>query len=275
MTKLDPKSVICNWKSESVCVITITRRRPRLLRRAIHSVASQQCALPIYHLILIDACVRTMRSLERGKEGLQSSSILAWLYCYRKASDVSGPGRSAVLRNFGTNVVPSDWVAFLDDDNEYESTHLQSLLDSAANTGCDAVHSHRQVFFRNGKPFSEPYDPWEKDELRAKEVYEYLLRVGVRTDGSNIFQDRIDLENVPDAVCDVDTSEWLFRRSLLQRVRFCETYTERDKEMGMWSEDIKLARRLADLQIGVGCTCEATLKYYLGGYSNKILGIGG
>lgn len=86
---------------------------------------------------------------------------------------------------------------------------------------------------------------------------------------SNIVRDVFDPIEKVNGIRSVDMGAWLFKTSLLKKVPFIETYSEED-EREMRTEDDKLNHCLAQMGIETGTTALPTLKYYLGGYSNKI-----
>jgi len=250
---------------ERITVITLTRGRPNLLLRAINSVHAQQCSVPIDHFIAIDDCEETRLMLSQKKD---LPANLSWNFIARRQSDTSGPGRSAVIRNqYVRQQVNATWISFLDDDNEFEPNHLESLLLCARKSGCRAVHSWLKMFYPDGRPFIEERDPWTCDEEMARIVYHAMVAKGVCVPGTNIFRDRADPLDVSDPVRSVDTGEWLFTRQLLMEIPFPEGYSEKDW-YEMQTEDDKLLDRLIEFGEPIACSRQPTLKYYLGGYSN-------
>lgn len=249
---------------KSVTVITITRHRMKLLPRAIESVRSQTY-LPngLQHMILIDDCVET-------RNAISSQSLLPNTQIYflpRFAGDKSGPARLAYLRNYSVKTANSRWISFLDDDNEFAPDHIETLVECASITKSRAVHSYMQLLTGDGKPYLENRLPWAKNREEGRREYERLTRKGVFIMGSNISHDRIDPIETIDPVRTVDTGEWLFERALLLEYPFPTEYSDSDWET-MTTEDDKLIDVLVRNRINISCTKKATLKYYLGGYSN-------
>ena len=158
----------------------------------------------------------------------------------------------------------AEWIAFLDDDNEFESNHIASLLECAEATGCRAVHSHMQMFHRDGRPFLEAGNPWCSDPDEASKEYEWMVSRGVRTPGSNIIRDSMN----PQDHSPVDLGEWLLRRTLLLEIPFCTEYSADDLLVGK-HEDDKFLEELVAREERVACTGKPTLSYYLGGYSTR------
>lgn len=249
-----------------ITVITLTRNRINLLKRAIASVASQKCSVPIYHLIIIDDCIETKSYLDNT---FQLQPFFYWNFVKRTLGELSGPARCAKLRNIGVKLSQTKWIAFLDDDNEWIEDHLQSLYDCAQSANFRAVHSYRYLLNSNGSPYLDQKLPWCRDELEAQEIYKEFVSKGVLKPECCVMKDRIDLIDDDNAVRVVDTSEWLLSKELLVQIPFQEIYTKSDRDE-LISEDDKLVRDLIKICEPIGCTQKPTLKYYLGGYSNHM-----
>ena len=249
---------------ERIAVVTLTRRRPHLLRRAISSVAAQVCSVPSLHFVAIDDCPPTAAMLESCSD-LPRNFDFALLP--REPLDRSGPARSAILRNACVRRLAVDWISFLDDDNEIEPDHLESLWRCAHATGCRAVHSWLHMFHSDGRPFLDEMDPWTRDPEAAREKFRRMVTLGVRSPGSNLFRDRADPKGAENPVRTVDTSAWLLRRDLLLEAPVPEQYSDSDWET-MTTEDDKLLAQLIERGEPTACSRRATLRYYLGGYSN-------
>ncbi|MFC5722384.1 glycosyltransferase family 2 protein [Streptomyces gamaensis] len=248
-----------------VTVVTLTRNRPRLLARALRSVQRQDLDAPCRHLVVIDDCHETYLSL-RAREPLPGN--VRWLLAGRGPEDVSGPGRSARLRNMAVRASRARWICFLDDDNEWEPEHLSSLLECAGRTGHRAVHSHLTMLNADGTPYLEPREPWARDAAEGRAQWAWMRAKGVVTPGSCVRRDRLDPPGVADPVVSVDTGEWLLDRGLLLDVPFRDVYDARDEAASV-GEDDKFAMDLRARGEPVSCTGRATLRYYLGGYSNN------
>ncbi|MCS0634960.1 glycosyltransferase [Streptomyces sp. LP05-1] len=248
----------------AVTVVTITRTRPALLARALASAQAQSPPGGFEHLVVADDCDDT-HALLRGRE---LPGNVRWLLAGRGPGEVSGPGRSSRLRNMAVRVSESPWIAFLDDDNEWEPDHLASLLACARRTGHRAVHSQLRMFHPDGTPYLEPLDPWTADEDAARAEYARMRARGVVAPGTCVRRDRLDPLGTPDPVVSVDTGEWLLARELLLRLPFRDDFDAAD-EAARTGEDDKLAADLRRAREPVSCTGLPTLRYYLGGYSNN------
>ena len=248
---------------DSVTVVTITRHRPPLLRRCMESVRNQDFRGTLRHLIVVDDCPQTLNWLS---ESLPQNSNLRYLLAPRTPEEHSGPPRLAKLRNYAHKLVDATWTALLDDDNEWESHHVSSLLGCAIEAGCDVVHSHRQLFRADGTPFLEQRMPWCRDPRQAETRYWELVERGVLEVGSNIMKDRVDPNSDKSGIRIADTSEWLVKTAVLRGIRIPEEFTYQDW-LDNLAEDDRLLEALGDGR-RIACTRLPTLKYYLGGYSN-------
>lgn len=249
-----------------VTVITISRRRPELLQRCMRSVENQSYKGTLKHLVVADDCVRTMAFLARGAH---RNGHVRYLLAARRPAESSGPPRLAKLRNYAATLVDTAWTAFLDDDNEYDGNHIISLLDCAMATGCPAVHSHRQLLYFEGGPYLEPRWPWCRDPKRAEEYYWELIEKGVLKTASNVVKDRVDLSPDGGGIMMVDTNVWLIRTEVLQRVKISDQFSYQDW-LDNLAEDNKLLEALVAAGVKIACSGQASLKYYLGGYSSDL-----
>ncbi len=104
-----------------VSVVIPTRDRPALLLRAIHS-ALEQTLREIEVIVVID-----------GEEGSESADAVARLSdervrCIALGERVGG----AEARNIGARSARSEWIALLDDDDEWLPAKLAAQIDAAA-----------------------------------------------------------------------------------------------------------------------------------------------
>jgi len=159
-------------------------------------------------------------------------------------------------------MLETEWVAFLDDDNEFEPPHIESLLQCALETGCRAVHSYMKMYHRDGRPFIEERNPWCNDPEDAAAEYRWMVTRGVRSPYDNVVRDSMD----PEDHSPVDLGEWLLRRDLLEEVPFETEFSAQDLAIGRHEDDVFLDA-LRDRREPVACSGLATFRYYLGGYS--------
>lgn len=246
-----------------ITVVTITRRRPDLLRRAICSVQRQRYAGPIHHLILIDDCGKTLDFLAMHSS---ASRGISYTYCTRSKGEMSGPTRLAKLRNRASDLTASTWMSFLDDDNEYEPEHVHSLVDVVQSTGADVAYSYSRIFTEEGVPFIEDYFPWARTPTLTRTRYIEYCRLGLLKKGSNIHKFKIP-GSWPESRPAVDTNIFMFRASLLRSNPISGHFGSHE-----WNENIAEDDRMVEGFLRAGarfaCSAQATVRYYLGGYSN-------
>lgn len=249
----------------NITFLIITRKRTGLLKRAIASIKGQNFGGNIKILILIDDCIETFNFLE--KEYSYDVNI-SWHLNDRKISEKSGPARAAYLRNIAVKEAESEWVSFLDDDNELEPFHVSELCRCAMLNNAEAVYCYRQLFYTDGTPycFIDGMYPWARSKMQAKEQFERLSSKGIIEKGSNIIRDQID--DSSGGINLVDTNVWLIKREILLKITIPVDYSYQDW-LNIICEDDKMLQSLIDSNVKIFCNRVPSVKYYLGGYSNK------
>ncbi|SPF05735.1 glycosyltransferase family 2 protein [Streptomyces sp. MA5143a] len=273
---------------DTIGVVTVTRGRPRLLRRAMASVHAQDFDGLIEHVVVID---------EQDPETVAAATAAPIRPGLRvtvheeprpPAERNEPPGdkrrvypRLSRLFNTGARISSADWIAFLDDDNEYEPHHLRSLLECAREHGVQVAHSGRTMWYADGAPYLEEAWHTVDDPVEAARIHRVMCDKGVRVPGTNVLLDRADPRRPGDAfrtssviraedpVALVDQSVWLVRRELLLRLPIPETFTEAE-HLANTAPDDKLLRTLQDNGVPIVSTGQPTVRYYLGGVSNRI-----
>ena len=121
----------------TVSLVIPTRDRPRLLRRALRS-ALTQTRVPDEIWVVDDG------SEEPVAAGLAKD--FPQVRCHRQE-----PGGVSSARNAGANLSQSEWIAFLDDDDEWLPDKLaRQLAHAAAHPRLRFVHCD-EIWIRNGK----------------------------------------------------------------------------------------------------------------------------
>jgi glycosyltransferase involved in cell wall biosynthesis len=259
---------------DSITVVTPTRKRVKLLRRAIASVQQQDYHGEIHHSIIVDACPETASFLFLQSPNPAFASSIAWTVLERDAHEIDGSQRAALLRNHAVRNAQTRWIAFLDDDNEFKSNHLSSLVQCAQRKGYSAVHSQRELYFADGQPYTEARFPWDHDRTEGERLHQELCELGIFQAGSNVVRDRIQPDDgSPPLPISVDTGEWLIDRELFLRYPFSTTEYEENDWPGLQGrrqgEDDRFMWTLVKNHVPIACSELSTLKYYLGGYSNE------
>ncbi|MBS1683193.1 MAG: glycosyltransferase family 2 protein [Bacteroidetes bacterium] len=247
-----------------ITVLIITRKRSNLLKRAIASIKSQCFGGTIKILVFVDDCVETLKFLEQE---YYADEKISWHFQSRGAEEKSGPARSAYLRNLAVESANSEWVSFLDDDNEFEPFHYSELMRCALINKADAVYCYRQLFYADGTPycFINGVYPWARNSLQAKEQFERLSKHGIIEKGCNVIRDQIDASE--GGVNLVDTNVWLIKREVLLKNKIPDDFTHEDW-LNIICEDDKMLQCLIDTNVKIFCNQVPSVKYYLGGYSN-------
>lgn len=240
----------------TITIVTITKGRPKLLRRAISSV-KEQTYPNIRHYIVIDDCEETLRMLQ---DNYVDDPGIYWQRFWRSRIDKDGPNILAKLRTNAIHSIDTEWFSFLDDDNEFYPEHIEKLYRFAQTKKCKAVHSFREVYNNDGSPYLGIEWPWGRTEEARAQEYKDMLKAGVAQKGSNIFRDRYGVT--------VDTNVWLLKTELFDGISIPQEYTRKDFEE-CHPEDEKMMNLLIEKRVMVLSNNETTVKYYLGGYSNN------
>lgn len=159
-----------------VSVIIATHQRPKLLNRALKSVLRQNLQVPFEVLIIHDGPpeAATLRVVSDLAARFEKRNIDLGLLATKEES-----GYFTQPRNWATMHARGDYIANLDDDNEWEPSHLSTLL-AAIEEGeewPDFVYSRRRYVIDAGsaKDFHgtplpvgpSPLVPWD-DRARAR-----------------------------------------------------------------------------------------------------------
>jgi len=133
----------------TVSVVTATWGRPRtILERCLPSVACQDYPA-VEHLIVTDGRDEALNDVLRAHgyaEDGQAKRLVClgrnWTQPYRNNSN------GAVCRMVGSYLAAGEFIAYLDDDNFWDPTHLSSMVKLAEETGADIISSD---FMHNGQ----------------------------------------------------------------------------------------------------------------------------
>lgn len=240
----------------SVTVITVTKNRIELLKRAIQSVKNQDYKGKIYHLIYVDDCDNTYNEIKNlyGND----KSIIIYKY-KRNSNDLNGPSLLARLRNNAVSLVDTEWFLFLDDDNLYLPNHISELVSFAIKNKVDAAFSNSKVYYRDETPYIKKEWLWCRDSNRAKTIWNERNKQGI------IFEDSNEIHFKYGIV--IDTNVWLIKKSVFIKSPISDKFTQQDWEDNL-AEDDKLMFGFYENGVNVKGNGKATVKYYLGGYSN-------
>lgn len=266
-----------------ITVITLTRERPAMLRRAIASVQAQDYPGPVQHLVIADD---DPGSIETAHDAPARPGRTVTPRLVKRPPDERGPeaasrgsayARMARLLNVGIREALHPWVAFLDDDNEHEPDHLSSLIACAAEHGSPAVHSARQMVWPDGSPYLEPSFPGSPDPAEGARIYRLMCDRGLWIEGTNVLLDRVDpgehtfrnstVLTADDPIFLVDQNLWLIQTGLLRRIPVPESFTAQEIADNTCPDD-KLLEALVRDGVPIKSSGRPTVRYYLGGISN-------
>lgn len=128
-----------------VSVITSTyKRHKELLERAIPSVKNQTYK-NIEHIVISDGPDKTLRNLLQGKKVQYCELGQNWHSLTNKKSI------GAIPRLVGTYLAKGQYIAYLDDDDEYLSDHVESLVTLIEKEKLDFAFSQMKVVWNDGR----------------------------------------------------------------------------------------------------------------------------
>lgn len=121
-----------------VTVVTATWQRWASLKRAIASLQAQDYAGRIQHLVVIDGQAEDTLGLLRGLGyGSAGDQMVVSLGRNWSADEVVHGGVGVIPRQVGAWLATGDYVAYLDDDNEYLPHHVSTLVAVLERSGTD------------------------------------------------------------------------------------------------------------------------------------------
>lgn len=243
----------------SVTVITVSAGRWKTLGRAARSVATQDYAGPVQHVLVLDST----------QTGLAPSEISKQFGTSVYQSDMLGAGlptvlRLARLRNWALQFADGDLVAFLDDDNFWAKSHLSLLVASIRRMRAEVGHSHRLLKSPDGSPYLKREFPWGPTERERISTYRAAVRCGVMSPGSAVLASRLDVSDPRFRF--IDMGELLFCRAIAVEHGIPESFDGAESGVG---EDDAWVERLVASGLPIVCSREPTLMYTLGGISQS------
>jgi hypothetical protein len=250
-----------------VSVVTPTVNRLALLERAMASVQAQQ-GPRVQHIIVGDDCpalaqpdvaARLVRDYPRTMVVVRSGSAPGVSY---------RPARTSLARNIGIGMAGGQFVAHLDDDNEYEPDHLASLLDALReNPSASVAHSWRRLLTPSGSELDfRGLNPWLQDEVESRQFFLAQQSFGIVSDGSSVMRD-IPVGLDGDDRVHIDSSELLVPAAVHARLAFRTSFTRQEMAAGLCEDRAFCIDALA-MGLRFASSRKVTLRYYLGGYSN-------
>jgi len=247
-----------------VSVITPTLTCSPALQRALDAVQHQDYP-NLEHVVIGDACTGPAQARLDALARTGGNAVPVRVVNGPEPPPETAtyrPARAAHARTSGVHEARGALLAFLDDDNEYEPDHVSAMVQAMEERPTlQAVHGWRQIFNADGSPYLAPSNPWENDPEQARRDYDNFVAGGDWLAGTNLLRDRLERNTV-------DSSCWLLRRALLDRVPFRLTYTlaERAARLG---EDVAFCLDLQRHGVPVGGVPRHSVRYFLGGFSTS------
>ena len=252
--------------SDGVSVIILTKNRKEKLLKAINSVSKQDFKNAIDILLIGDDCdyLENIEFLKLPKNiNVKKHNIVL----DKSIDENLIVHRVATLRNFAIKLASQNCISFLDDDNLWEVNHLSSLMDSMQIHQCKASYSWRKLFLNNGKPWIPTTWPWIGSDVPQKKLLDIYKKLGMLDLKTNILKDKFEAVYNNRDFATIDMGAWLFKKELFDIVSFKTDYSKEEVNC-LVTEDDQLLLDLKKLNFLVYPSKKATLKYYLGGFSN-------
>lgn len=252
--------------ADGVSVIILTKNRHEKLICAINSVLKQDFKNEIEIVLIGDSC-DYLENIEYLKLP-RNISIKKHNIILDKGIDKNLiVHRVATLRNIAVNLSTENFVCFLDDDNLWEANHISSLMDTILVHQCKASYSWRQLFLNNGKPWIPTIWPWIGSDVPQEKLLGIYKELGMLDLKTNILKDKFEAIYDNRDFATIDMGAWLFKKDLFDVIKFKTDYTKEEVNC-LVTEDDQLLLDFKKLNFLVHSSQKATLKYYLGGFSN-------
>jgi hypothetical protein len=185
-----------------VATVITTYRRPEIVQRAIQSALAQTVRDQVI-MVVDDAGGLPDLPQDPRVSGVSLSANVA----------IAG-----VVRNMGARLTRSEYVAFLDDDNEWEPNHLETALAALdgehAGPAPDVVYTAVRRAFPDGRLMDVLSTPFDKRELRGAGFIDVNSVVARRCDGLHFSRLRRPKGGTP-----AEDWELIFRLSYVHRQR--------------------------------------------------------
>lgn len=255
------------YSNDGISVIILTKNRKEKLLNAISSVSKQDFTNPIEILLVGDNC-DYLESLELPRLS-KNITVKRHNIILDKSIDKNLiVHRVATIRNFAIKLTSQNCICFLDDDNLWEVNHLSTLMNTLQTNQCKATYSWRKLFLNNGKPWIPTTWPWIGSDVPQKELLTIYKELGMLDLKTNVLKDKFEAIYNNRDYATIDMGAWLFKKELFDVVSFKTDYTKEEVNC-LVTEDDQLLLDLKKLNFIVHSSKKATLKYFLGGFSNQ------
>lgn len=146
--------------------------------------------------------------LKRAMASVHAQTLQADAIVFRLDMEKEG---APANRHKALMQVETDWVAFLDDDDEFLPEHLETLMTCAKTTGADYVYSWYNVI-GGGDPlphFGKPFDPCDP----VQTTITTLVRTDLAKQVGFLFTDN-EVEPTPDG--NRAGEDWMFTLGIIE-----------------------------------------------------------
>lgn len=261
----------------TVTVITPTYNRREKLFDCVMAVRNQTYAEAIEHVIMSDRSdfvSQNAADLRRLNPRLVIREVDQEALA-REVFPFYIPSRLGYIRNLAVRDARGDFVCYLDDDNGLAPDHVETLVRAiTSGPDIDVAYSWRSLVYEDGTPYLEEEYPWTprarlatSQKALSRHIYQELVRLGIRTPGSNIVRDTVIAAD-GEGLFTVDQGEFLVKKEVQLRVPFTVRYPWR-KMVGDYSDDHDFIERAYHAGCKFKCTERATLIYTVGGCSQR------
>jgi glycosyltransferase involved in cell wall biosynthesis len=121
---------------ESVSVVIPVCNRIEELKRAINSALSQ--VYRVSEIIVVENNSIFPDEIKRVCDDFDHDIV-----CFFSMSECNNANQA---RNYGTKLASSDWVFYLDSDDEWHSNHIKNCMDEISRTGCNFIYGGATIY---------------------------------------------------------------------------------------------------------------------------------
>ncbi len=252
---------------QGITVVVLTQNRKESLAKAIESVANQDYDAPLELIVAGDNC-SYLESIKLPKNN--NKIVLRKCNFNLDLGDHPNPivHKVATLRNLVVKLASHNFISFLDDDNLWEHDHLSTLMHSIERAKSIASYSWRKLYLRNGKAWIPETWPWIGSDIPQKKLFGIYRKLGMMDSTTNILKDRTEAIFKGRDYATVDMGAWLFKKDVFNVLSFKTDYSKEEGN-SLVTEDDQLLIDIKRLNFSVSPSRKATLRYFLGGFSNE------
>jgi dTDP-4-amino-4,6-dideoxygalactose transaminase/glycosyltransferase involved in cell wall biosynthesis len=266
ITESHPQFFVSSKSTIDISVVILTKNRKEKLERAIESVKKQDFDGNIELRIIGDNCdyLEDISVEKLPANIVVESDNIALNSSVGREQIVH---RVSILRNIGIDLSCGKHICFLDDDNLWESHHLSSLMATIYNSNGFLAYSWRKLFLNNGEPWNPTTWPWLGGDTPQELLFKVYKELKMLDANDNILRDSFSAFYDGKDFSTIDMGEWLINRIVFETIKFKTDYSKEEQGQ-LVTEDDQLLIDLKEFGFTGFPSKKATLRYYLGGYSN-------